>query len=102
MNDAALSNSFKGGSAGKSHPGEGVLDKYSATGKVAGRKLDVPGDGLVEESSVSGKVCGRNDEGVVEKSSVCGKVHLGEVFVEKSAAAGIDKNSATGKVAGSS
>ena len=104
-NDAALSDSFKGGLAGKSHPGKGVLDKYSATGKVAGRKWDVPGDGIVEESSVSGKVCGKKDihldDGVVDKSSVCRKVHPGEVVVEKSAVAGMDKNSATGKVAGS-
>ena len=104
-NDAALSDCSKGGLAGKSHPGEGVLDKYSAMGKVAGRKSDVPGDRVVEESSVSGKVCGMKEvhpgKGVVEKSSVCGKVHLGEVVVEKSAVAGMDKNFATGKVAGS-
>ncbi len=99
-NVAALSSCTKGGTARKSHSGKGVVEKYSATGKVPGRKLDVLlGDGVVEESCVAGKV--HLGKGVVEKSSVCEKVHPGDVVVKKSSVAGKEINSATGKVPGS-
>jgi len=40
-NVPALSSCPKGGMARKSHPGKGVAENYSATGKVPGRKKDV-------------------------------------------------------------